>query len=318
MADTSVRLLRLLSILQARPEWTGAELARRLDVTERTLRRDIARLRELDYPVRATPGVAGGYRLAAGTTLPPLLLDDDEAVAVVLSLSTATSHTVTGIAETSLRALTKLDRVLPTRLRQRTQALRLATVPLSNQGATVEPAVLTAIAEACHSLHRFGFDYSDHRGNVSTRAVEPHRLVHTGRRWYLVARDIDRDDWRTFRVDRIVNPRPSTMRFVPRDPPDAAAFVANSVAAAPYRFLARVVVHAPAHEVADRIPPTAGVVEAVDNDRCLLTTGADSVAFIAMHLALLGDPFTVLEPPELVEELRVLAERLARAYQESG
>jgi predicted DNA-binding transcriptional regulator YafY len=317
MADTSVRLLRLLSILQARAEWTGAELAKRLEVTERTLRRDIARLRELEYPVRATPGVAGGYRLAAGTTLPPLLLDDDEAVAIVLSLSTATSHSVTGIAETSLRALTKLDRVLPGRLRQRTAALRLATVPLSNQAATVDPGVLTAIAEACHSLHRLGFDYSDHRATMSTRLVEPHRLVYTGRRWYLVARDIDRDDWRTFRVDRIADPRPSTVRFVPHDPPDAAAFVANSVAAAPYRFLARVIVHAPAQEVADRIPPTAGVVEAVDNDRCLLTTGADSVAFIAMHLALLGNAFTVLEPPELVEELRVLAERLSRAYRES-
>jgi predicted DNA-binding transcriptional regulator YafY len=317
MPDTSVRLLRLLSILQTRPEWTGAELAERLDVTPRTLRRDVARLRALDYPLQATPGVAGGYRLAAGTTLPPLLLDDEEAVAVVLSLSTATSHTVTGIAETSLRALTKLDRVLPTRLRQRTAALRVATVPLSNQGATVDPGVLTTIAEACHSLHRFGFDYSDHGGNASTRVVEPHRLVHTGRRWYLVARDVDRDDWRTFRVDRINDPRPSTIRFVPHDPPDAAAFVANAVAAAPYRFLARVIVHAAAHDVADRIPPTAGVVETVDQDRCLITTGGDSVAFIAMHLALLGNAFTVLEPPELIEELRVLAERLARAYQAS-
>jgi predicted DNA-binding transcriptional regulator YafY len=195
--DTSVRLLRLLTILQTRSEWTGAELARRPEVTPRTLRRDVARLRELDYPVHATPGVAGGYRLAAGTTLPPLLLDDDEAVAV-LSLSTATSHSVTGIAETSLRALTKLDRVLPARLRQRTAALRLATVPLANQAATVEPALLTAIAEARHSLHRFGFDYRDHKGRRSTRTVEPHRLVHTGRRWYLVARDTDRDDWRTF------------------------------------------------------------------------------------------------------------------------
>jgi predicted DNA-binding transcriptional regulator YafY len=317
MLDTSARLLRLLAILQTRPEWTGAELAQRLEVTPRTLRRDVARLRELDYPVHATPGVAGGYRLAAGTTLPPLLLDDDEAVAVVLSLSTATSHTVTGIAETSLRALTKLDRVLPARLRQRTAALRLATVPLSNQAATVEPDLLTAIAEACHSLHRFGFDYSDHNGNASTRTVEPHRLVHTGRRWYLVARDTDRDDWRTFRVDRINNPRPSTIRFVPRDPPDAATFVANAVAAAPYRFLARVIVHAPAHDVADRIPPTAGIVEAVNQDSCLLTTGGDSVALIAMHLALLGNEFTVLEPTELVDEVRVLADRLNRAHRAS-
>jgi predicted DNA-binding transcriptional regulator YafY len=318
MLDTSARLLRLLSILQTRPEWTGRELAERLDVTVRTLRRDVSRLRDLGYPVRATRGVTGGYRLAAGSTLPPLLLDDDEAVAVVLSLRTATSHTVTGIAETSLRALAKLERVLPARLRHRTAALRLATIPLAGQTSTVDLDVLTVIAEACQDLHRLTFRYRTRDGAASLRTVEPHRLVHTGHRWYLVAYDENRNDWRTFRADRIDDPRPTGIRFTPRDPPDAAAFVADSITAAPYRYRARVVVHAPAHLVAERVPPTTGIIETVDEQSCLLITGADSLTLMALHLALLGHDFTVLEPEELVEELGVLVERLGRAYRASA
>ncbi|MBM0236047.1 YafY family transcriptional regulator [Micromonospora sp. ATA32] len=317
MLATSARLLRLLSILQTRPEWPGAELAERLDVTVRTLRRDMARLRDLGYPVRATPGVAGGYRLAAGSTLPPLLLDDDEAVAVVLSLRTATSHSVTGIAETALRALAKLERVLPARLRQRTAALRLATVPLTGLAPTVDAGLLTVIAEACQGLQRLTFGYRDRDGTASVRTVEPHRLVHTGRRWYLMARDNDRNDWRTFRADRIGDPKPTGIRFTPHDPPDAAAFVADSVTAAPYRFRIRVQVRAPAHVVAESVPPTTGIVEAVDQDSCLLITGADSLTLIAIHLATLGHNFTVLEPAELVEELGMLADRLDTAYRAS-
>jgi predicted DNA-binding transcriptional regulator YafY len=317
MLDTSARLLRLLSILPTRPDWTGPELAGRLDVTVRTVRRDMTRLRDLGYPVRATPGVAGGYRLAAGSTLPPLLLDDDEAVAVVLSLRTATSHSVTGIAETALRALAKLERVLPARLRQRTAALRLATVPLAGPAPTVDPGVLTVIAEACQDLHRLTFGYRDRDGTASVRSVEPHRLVHTGRRWYLVAHDDDRDDWRTFRADRIDDPRSTGIRFTPHDPPDAAAFVADSVTSAPYRFRARVLVRAPAGVVAERVTPTSGIVEAVDQQSCLLITGGDSLTPIAIHLATLGHQFTVLEPAELVDELGMLADRLTTAYRAS-
>ncbi|MEE6261393.1 helix-turn-helix transcriptional regulator [Plantactinospora sonchi] len=317
MLDTSARLLRLLALLSTRPEWTGPELAERLDVTVRTLRRDIARLRELGYPVRATPGVAGGYRLGSGSTLPPLLLDDDEAVAVVLGLRGATNHTVTGIAETSVRALVKIERLLPARLRRRTAALRLATVPLPGQLPTVDPDLLHVIAEACQGLHRLRFGYQGRDGTALVRTVQPHRLVHTGRRWYLVARDEDRDDWRTFRVDRISEPRAAGGRFTPCDPPDAAAFVADSITTAPYRFRARVLVHAPAEQVADRVPSSVGVVESVDAGHCLLVTGADSVTGIAVHLALLGQDFTVLEPPELVAELAVVADRLYRAHRES-
>jgi len=236
----------------------------------------------------------------------------------VLSLRTATSHTVTGIAETSLRALAKLERVLPARLRQRTAALRLATVPLAGQAPTVDPDVLTVIAETCQGLHRLTFRYQGRDGAASIRTVEPHRLVHTGRRWYLVARDEDRDEWRTFRADRVYDPQPTGIRFTPRDPPDAAAFVADSIAAAPYRFRARVLVRAPAHVVAEHVPPTTGIIEAADQESCLLTTGADSLTLLAMHLAMLGHDFTVLEPAELVEELGVLADRLGSAYRASA
>lgn len=316
MLDTSARLLRLLATLPTRPEWTGPELAERLDVTVRTVRRDIARLRELGYPVVATPGVAGGYRMSAGSTLPPLLFDDDEAVAVILSLQTAAGTTVAGVGETSARALAKIERILPARLRRRATALRSATVAMAGP-PTVQPDKLTLIAEACTAHQELTFGYRDHKGAVTVRTVEPHRLVHTGRRWYLVARDVDRDDWRTFRVDRADDPRTSGRRFLPQDPPDAAAFVAEGITAAPYRHRARIHVFAPADVVAERVTPTSGIVETVDRDSCLLVTGADSLTAIAMHVAALGHAFTVLEPPDLVEEIGVLADRLAAAYTSS-
>lgn len=318
MLDTSARLLRLLAILPTRPAWTGPELAERLEVTGRTLRRDMNKLRDLGYPVVAAPGVGGGYRLTAGSTLPPLMLDDEEAVAVVLSLRSASTQGVAGIAETSLRALGKLERILPARLRGRTAALRSATVALSDPATAVEPQILTAIAEAAQNHHRLDFEYRDHGGRASTRSVEPHRLVHTGRRWYLVARDVGRDDWRTFRVDRIDGPRDTRIRFTPHDPPDAAAFVSGSVSVAPYRFQARIHVYAPAAVIAEKVSPTSGVVEALDDDRCMLHIGANAIDLMAMHLALLGQKFVVLEPPELVRELGRLAEHLAALYRESA
>src|SRR5580658_4712776 len=201
--ETSARLLRLLSLLQARPDWTGAELAHRLHITARTLRRDVQKLRSLGYPVGATPGVAGGYRLGAGAALPPLLLEDDEAVAVVLGLRTAASHSVTGVAEASVRALAKLEQVLPARLRAQATAISQATVPLTGPGPAVDAETLTTIARACRGREQLRFGYATRDGEPSERRAEPHRLVQAGYRWYLVARDIDRDDWRTFRVDRI-------------------------------------------------------------------------------------------------------------------
>ena len=314
MMETSVRLLRLLSLLQTRPEWPGSDLADRLEVTVRTLRRDVQKLRKIGYPVHATPGVAGGYRLGAGAALPPLLLDDDEAVAVALSLRTAASHAVTGVGEASVRALAKLEQVLPSRLRERAIAISHATVPLTLPGAAVDADVLTAIARACRNRERIVFGYRPGLdGDLTDRRVEPHRLVQAGYRWYLVGRDLERDDWRTFRADRIESPRLTGVRFEPHDPPDAAAFVANAVTTAPYRYQARVLVHAPASDVAAQVPPTTAVVEAVSADSCLLTSGSDSLDSLAFHIAMLGFDFTVQEPPELADRMRALATRLLHA-----
>ena len=312
--STSARLLRLLSLLQARRDWPGPELADRLGVTTRTVRNDVQRLRALGYPVHATPGVAGGYRLGAGAALPPLLLDDDEAVAVAVGLRTAAGGTVTGIQETSVRALAKLEQVLPSRLRHQVNALQTATVQIPAPGPTVDPAVLTAIAGACRDHHRLRFDYRDHDGSASRRTVEPHRLVHERGRWYLVAWDVDREDWRTFRADRIEPRHPTGPRFTPREPPggDLETYLLRGVGAATWRYRARVRVHAPAAAVAERVPP-AVLVEAVDDHSCIVSAGSDTPHMLAVYLGMLDADFEVEEPPELVERLRTLADRYRRA-----
>jgi predicted DNA-binding transcriptional regulator YafY len=315
--ETSARLLRLLSLLQARRDWSGAALAERLEVSERTVRRDIDRLRDLGYPVHASRGTDGGYRLGAGAAMPPLLLDDDEAVAVAVGLRTAAGGTVAGIEETSVRALAKLEQVLPARLRHRVNALQSYTVPMppDRPGPTVEPGVLTVLAAACRDAERVRINYRGHDGSATVRAVEPHRLVSWGRRWYLVAWDVDRQDWRTFRVDRIAPRVPTGPRFAPREGPagGAAAYVARGVSAAAWRHWSRVLVHAPAEVVTDRINPAVGVVEAVDEHTCILSTGADSLTTLAVYLGMLDLDFEVAEPPELVSHLRELTARYARS-----
>jgi predicted DNA-binding transcriptional regulator YafY len=315
--ETSAKLLRLLGLLQARPEWSGADLAERLGVTVRTLRRDVQRLRDLDYPVHSVPGVAGGYRLGSGRALPPLLLDDDEAIAVVVSLRSAASHTVAGLSDASVSALAKLEQVLPARLRERTAALQHATVALTGPGPVVDPEQLAALAAACRRHQRLRFSYRSRSGSDSSRAVEPHRLVSTGYRWYLLAFDVKRADWRTFRVDRITESAEVGGRFVPREAPDPAAFVARAVTSAPYRYRARVLVHAPARVVAEEFSRTSGVVTDAGADRCLLTTGSDSLGALTFHLAALGVDFTVLEPQELNDFIRTTADRLAQVTQRS-
>jgi predicted DNA-binding transcriptional regulator YafY len=316
MLETSARLLRLLSLLQAPRDWTGAELAERLRVSTRTVRNDIERLRGLGYPVRATRGSVGGYRLEAGTAMPPLLLDDEEAVAVALGLRTAAAGTIAGIEETSLRALAKLEQVLPARLRRRVNALQTYTVPISrgNRGPTVDAEVLTLITAACRDHERLRFDYRSHDGTASLRVVEPYRLVNWGRRWYLVAWDTDRADWRTFRVDRIAPRTPTGPRFPPRDlPDDAADHVMRGVSAAGWRYRVRVIVHAPAETIAERINPAVGTVEALDDGTCILATGSDTLESLAVHVGMLGVDFTVDEPPELRAHVEQLAERYRRA-----
>lgn len=313
MADTTGRTLRLLSLLQARREWPGPELAERLDVSARTLRRDIDRLRELGYPVDATSGPAGGYRLEAGSAMPPLLLDDEEAVAIAVGLRTAADGTVAGIEETSARALAKLEQVLPSRLRRRVNALQTQTVQLNGvlgrPWPTVEPHTLAVLAQACHDRERVRFGYRRRDGTAGRRVVEPYRLVSTGRRWYLVAWDPGRDDWRTFRVDRLDAPLATGARFAPREPPEG--YAERSIIEPLSRHRAVVTLHAPLAVVADRVQAMAhGELEGAGHDRCVLRTGADSLEWLAMTLGLLDVDFTVHEPPELVTYLGRLAERL--------
>jgi predicted DNA-binding transcriptional regulator YafY len=314
MLQTSARLLRLLSLMQARRYWSGAELAERLEVTGRTLRRDIDRLRSLGYPVQSTSGMAGGYRLGAGAALPPLLLDDDEAVAVSIGLRTAAGGSVTGMEEAAVRAIAKLEQVLPSRLRRRVAALNAFIVSLASAGPTVDPQMLSVLAGACRDHERVKFHYSGREGAPSARTVEPHGLVHTGRRWYLVAWDAGRKDWRTFRVDRI-QPKVSTgARFVPRDVPDGdiGAYVSRSVSSAPYPFRAKVILRASIESMTERVSPSAGLLEAIDSQSCLLHTGAHTLDALAW-ISLLGVDFEVQEPPELIEHLRGVLGRLTRA-----
>ncbi|MCI2423532.1 YafY family transcriptional regulator [Saccharopolyspora sp. K220] len=315
MLETSARLLRLLSLLQARRDWSGAGLAERLGVTTRTVRADVERLRSLGYPVHATPGVAGGYRLGAGAALPPLLLDDDEAVAVAIGLRTAASGTVSGIEETSIRALAKLEQVLPARLRQRVNALQTYTVPVSGGGPVIDADVLTVISRACRDRERLRFDYRDHDSAASMRDVEPHRLVSTGRRWYLVGWDCDRGDWRSFRVDRLAARTPTGPRFAPHEPPQGgfAEYVARGVSAALWAYRARVRVHASAEVVVQRVPPTTWLVSAIDEETCLVDAGADTPQLLAVYLGALDLDFDVIDAPELAAATRLLADRYARA-----
>ncbi|MGI5216661.1 helix-turn-helix transcriptional regulator [Nocardia sp. CA-290969] len=317
MANTSTRTLRLLSLLQTHKYWPGNELADRLGVSARTLRRDIDRLRELGYPVEAQRGVDGGYQLAAGAALPPLMVDDDEAVALVIGLQAAMQGMVEGVAEPSVRALAKVIQVMPPRLRRRVEALRSMTVPAAwgdRPGPGPDPAALTTVALACRDSERLRFAYTAADGRSSERYVEPHRLVSLGRRWYLVAFDLTRHDWRSFRIDRLTGPAGDGSRFRPRDLPtaDAAEFVRAGVdnVARPYRIEA--LVEAPAEFVRERIGRWSSV-EAVDSGRCRVSMTTDSLDWPTMALGSLEAEFRVLEPPELIAQIRAWSERFGRA-----
>ncbi len=318
MTLTSGRLLQLLSLLQGRRDWPGEELSSRLEVSGRTVRRDIERLRGLGYPVDATTGPDGGYRLHGGTAMPPLLLDDDEAVAIAVGLRTAAGGSVTGIEETSVRALVKLEQVLPPRLRRRVNALGSATATLTRDysGPRADAEALTVIAGACRDQERLRFGYRSRDGEQSRRNVEPLSLVNLGRRWYLVAWDCERDDWRTFRLDRIdrvptAGGRFTTARHLPGG--DPAAYVAKNRSAAVYRHQARVTLYCSAEEVAERHPFTRGQLEAIDDATCLYATSDDSLEWLALRIGFLGVDFEVHEPPELVQWCEALAGRFAGA-----
>jgi predicted DNA-binding transcriptional regulator YafY len=309
-------MLQLLSLLQTHRFWPGGELAGRLEVSERTLRRDVDRLRELGYPVNASRGVAGGYQLQAGAALPPLLLDDDEAVAIAVGLRTAAAGAVDGIEETSVRALTKVVQVMPPKLRRRVDALRAYTVPgfMGGGGPTVDAAALTVIAQCCRDDERLRFDYTTREGGRAVRVVEPHRLVSLGRRWYLVAWDIDRGDWRTFRVDRLTDPTATGARFRPRDLPggDAAAFVRRQIAAIPTRYRAVVDIDAPAAAVR-RVVGRWATVEPTGDGSCRMAMNTDSLDWPVMVLAAVGADFEVVEPADLRDMVRDVGRLFTRA-----
>jgi predicted DNA-binding transcriptional regulator YafY len=315
MSDTSSRLLTLLSLLQTPRIWPGSELAERLGTGPRTVRRDIERLRDLGYPVQATRGGAGGYRLVAGAAMPPLLLDDEEAVAIVVGLRAAAGHAVDGIEEASVRALAKLEQVLPSRLRHRVRALNAATVPLTWAGPCVDAEDLTALAALIASRARLRFDYRAADGTERARLAEPHRLVAAGRRWYFVAYDNDRDDWRTFRVDRMRNMVPTGARCAARNLPDgdAAAYVARTLYDSAPTYQAVVTLHAPAGQMAARLGDAARGLEPIDEHSCRLRSHTDTLPWLALRLTMLECEFEIHEPPELAEYLSALATRAARA-----
>ncbi|MFJ7077646.1 helix-turn-helix transcriptional regulator [Streptomyces sp. NPDC098781] len=315
--DTPARLLTLLSLLQTPREWPGGELADRLGVSRRTVRRDIDRLRELGYPVQATMGADGGYRLVAGKAMPPLVLDDEEAVAIAVGLRAGAGHAVEGVEEASVRALAKLEQVLPSRLRHRVTTLQAATTPLtSGDGASIATETLTVMASCVAGQERLRFAYRAADGTESRRLTEPYRLVSTGRRWYLVAYDLDRADWRTFRVDRVSEPFATGARFAPRELPtgSAAEYLRRSMQRHQASYDFEVTFAASAEAVAERVPRWLGVPEAVGPQSCRLrATVGDAVEWLAVRLLLLGFEFTVREPVELVECVRELGGRLSRA-----
>ncbi|MCE3554839.1 YafY family transcriptional regulator [Pseudonocardia sp. RS11V-5] len=327
MTSPSSRTLRLLSLLQTHRYWPGPELASRLEVSVRTLRRDVDRLRELGYPVMATRGVDGGYQLAAGAALPPLVVDDDEAVALAVGMQAATQGAVAGIEEPALRALTKVVQVMPPRLRRRVDALRGVTVPSTwsaPRAEALDPEALIVVAQACRDSERIEFGYtargadpaSSADGRLRTlrlRHVEPHRLVPLGRRWYLVAYDLDRHDWRSFRLDRLAEPRRTGARFRPRELPtaDAADFVQAGIRNRPSTYTVEALVEAPAERLAHL--GRWATVEPLGPDRCLLRMATDDLDWPLLALGGCGAEFEIRSPVELTARVREWGERFLRA-----
>lgn len=315
--DPTWRTLRLLSLLQARRLWAGGELAARLGVTERTVRRDIDRLRDLGYPVDATPGTHGGYRLSSGASLPPLVFDDDEVVAVAVGLRAASGVAISGVEQAAVQALAKIEQVLPLRLRRRVSALDAAVVSLRRaQGGeeTVAPGALVALAAACRDHGEVEFLYPRPDGGDLRRWVQPHQLLSAGSRWYLIAWDLGRDDWRTFRLDRLREVEPTGARFAPRDIPggDAAAYFSASVASLTPTADALVVVGAPYGQVTEALSSVAHTLIDDGAESCTLRLRADSLDPLLVVVAQLAVrwPVRVIEPAELVAEVGALVGNL--------
>ncbi|MFH8344014.1 helix-turn-helix transcriptional regulator [Streptomyces sp. NPDC018045] len=315
-SDLPARMLRLLSLLQTRREWSGTALAERLGVTGRTIRRDIDRLRELGYPVAGTTGHAGGYRLASGTAMPPLLLDDDEATATAVALRTAAGH-LTGMEETTLRALAKLEQVLPHRLRAQVAALQqtTATIDWAPSGPRTAPAALALLAIACRDHETVTFDYTPRGGAQAPRRVEPHHLVASGGLWYLLAHDTGKNDWRIYRLDRITDPTPTRHHFTPRPVPDddPAAYVAGKIATAPACYRAIATVHAPAETLRRRTWALADRIQPLDENTCTVDCSSNHLTGIPQTLAALDTDYTLDADPDVLDHLRTVAHRALQA-----
>lgn len=315
--DPTGRALHLLSLLQTHRMWRGSELAERLEVTERTVRRDVDRLRDLGYPVDATPGACGGYRLAAGAHLPPLMLDDDEAVAVAVGLRSAAGAAISGIEETSLQALAKIEQMLPDRLRRRVSALDSSVTAMRwspSDTEVIDSDTLVVLASACRDHEEVRFDYRRRDGEDSRRLVEPHQMVTAGRRWYLVAWDLRRDDWRTFRLDRLSDAARAGRRFTAREIPggDAADFVATSLSSIPREIEALVAVGAPYTQVEDALRWTEHSLVETEPDTCVVRLRTDNLDWLVLAIAriALTARTTVIEPADVADAVGLLAERL--------
>ncbi|AQT78746.1 transcriptional regulator [Mycolicibacterium litorale] len=314
MSQTTSRLLQLLGLLQSRRVWSGPELAERLGVTTRSVRRDIDRLRDLGYPVQASTGHGGGYQLGSGAALPPLLLDADEAVAMAVCLRLAAGGSVAGIGESALRALSKLDQVMPARLRSQVAAVHDATVTLTPDAVSpADPEMLMTLARACRDREHVAVGYVDRAGTPSDRRLEPYQLVTTGSRWYLLTYDLDRADWRSLRLDRMTMVRARGTTFVARQAPDAADYVRRAITASPYRHVTRVRYYASKDDLAQHFWPTTATIEADGPNSCIVVAGADDPRRLVLHLAMPGIAFEVLEPGPVADGARAMAELLAAA-----
>lgn len=310
MTDPTTRVLRLLGLFQTRALWTSEELAEHLGVTTRSVRRDIQRLRELGYPVRASSGVGGGYQLGAGGALPPLLLAEDEAVAVAVCLRLAAGGTVAGVTDSAVRTLAKLDQVMPASAREQVGAIHDSTVTVGAGRAVVDPGILMAAARACRDRLRAQLGYVDRSGQESTRRIEPASLVAVSHRWYLLAYDLEREDWRSFRLDRVRTLEVGTLRGSDRPVPDPASYITRSVTRSPYRWVATARVRMSVEDLSDRVSPLAGEVRDLGDGWCELITGAESLDYLVAELVMLGCEVEVLGPPELVEHLDLVRHRM--------
>jgi predicted DNA-binding transcriptional regulator YafY len=314
MLPTSTRLLRLLSLLQSRRHWSGRDLSERLEIDQRTVRRDVDRLRELGYPVQAFSGHGGGYQLGAGSSMPPVLLSDDEAVAVAVALRAA-AGSVAKMEETSIGLLAKLDQVLPARLRKRASALHSVTITLPGTDSAPAVDVLTRIAAACRDSLKLKLSYKDRAGKPTMRNVEPMRLAHTGRRWYLVAWDQDREDWRTFRVDRVQQVAAVGSQFAPRKfPGDIVAYVSQSIKYTAYTHRVRLKLTGAYDVLRKQVPSWCGQLERLDDEHCALSMGADSPEMLVTLMVMTRMEFEMLDSHELKPEIRRIVERLARSF----